>query len=63
MSQQEQSVVSKAKATRKAPLSVAASSEVAFTDFRKTEIKLSQLSRYGGEFSLHHLHQLSNYVS
>ena len=41
MPQQEQSVVPKAKATREAPLSVAASSEAAFTDFRKMEINFT----------------------
>lgn len=37
MPQQEQSGVPKAKATRKAPLSVAATSEAAFINFRKME--------------------------
>ena len=58
MANQEQSVVSREKATRKTPLYVAASSEAVFTDFRKMEIKLSQHYLYGGEFHLHHLHQL-----
>ena len=37
MAQQEQSGVPKAKESRKAPLSVAASSEAAFSDFSKME--------------------------
>ena len=50
MRQKEQSGVLKAKATRRAPLSVAGTSEAAFTDIRKKESCINFALRQGMEF-------------